>query len=183
MVVGFASAGHVSFRLAAELGSRISRLITINGSPKFRRGSDWPWGFTDAGIAHFTDALDSNGIEGITDAVLDPHLVFRDLSHSDALRLAAWFRPMSLQAGGNTVRGFFDIMSRDDDRHFLPQIKAETLVITGLLGQEVPSQVGLYVREHIPNAKLVELAGADHFAFATRAPIINGLIEDFVFRS
>ena len=179
-LVGFASAGHVALRFAALNTNRISKLVTINGSPKFRCSEDWPWGFSDAGIAHFTDRLASGDIAGITEAVLDPDLAFNDLPRPQAERLAAWFRPMSLNAGAATLLGFFDGISTDDDRHLLPGITMPTLLICGTGGKEVPSAVGLYLRTHLPKSNLVELAGVDHFCFASRPAIINALIDDFI---
>ncbi|MFJ6569736.1 alpha/beta fold hydrolase [Streptomyces sp. NPDC091292] len=177
VLVGFASAGHVALRYAAQHPQRVSDLVVINASPRFRRGPDWPWGFTDEGIAHFTDAARDGGIEALTDAVLEPSLVFRDVDAEEAGRLVEWFRPMSLHAGVATLLGFFDGISRDDDRALLPLIRARVLVVAATIGQEVPSDVGLYLRTHVPGARLVEIPGADHFVFATRPALINQLIE------
>jgi hypothetical protein len=55
------------------------RLAVINVSSRFRRGDDWLYGSTDDGIAHFTDAARDGGIRGITDAVLQPDVVFADV--------------------------------------------------------------------------------------------------------
>jgi non-heme chloroperoxidase len=175
-LVGFASAGHVALRFAAQRPGVLAHLVTINGSPRFRRGHDWPWGFDDAGIAHFTDAA-RHGINALTDAILDPGLVFRDVDAAEAARLRAWFAPMSVTAGTDTLLGFFTGISRDDDRPLLPSIRTPTLLLTSTAGQEVPSDVGLYLRQRIPGARLVELPGADHFAFATRPALVNLLIE------
>jgi non-heme chloroperoxidase len=180
VLVGFASAGHVALRYAALHPEALGQLVTINASPRFRRGPDWPWGFDDAGIAHFTDAARERGIEGITDAVLDPSLVFRDVDIATAERLRAWFAPMSREAGVRTLLGFFDGISHDDDRELLAEIAAPTMLIAGTAGQEVPSAVAMYLRTHIRDARLVELPGVDHFAFATRPELINHLIEQVV---
>lgn len=176
VLVGFASAGHVALRYAAQHPDRLGDLITLNGSPRFRRGDDWPWGFGDAGIRHFTEAARERGIDGITDAVLDPDTVFRDVDADEAARLADWFRPMSHNAGTDTLLGFFNTISHDDDRHLLTHITARTLVISSTAGKEVPSDVGLYLRQHIADARLVEIPGADHFVFATRPHLVNLLI-------
>jgi non-heme chloroperoxidase len=181
LLVGFASAGHVALRFAANHPRRVGKLVAINGSPRFRRGEDWPWGFSDEGIDHFVRPLRERGIEGITDAVLEPQTVFRDLPVEDARRLGDWFRPMSLAAGGDTLLGFFDGISHDDDRHLLGRIEAQTLLIAGTIGKEVPTGVGLYLRQAIRNARLVELPGVDHFSFATRPDMVNALIDDFLF--
>ena len=42
VLVGFASGGHVTLRYAAQYPQRVQRLVTINASPRFRRGPDWP---------------------------------------------------------------------------------------------------------------------------------------------
>lgn len=89
---------------------------------------------------------------------------------------------MSLNAGVRTLLGFFEGISHDDDRHLLPRITTPTLLIASTAGQEVPSDVALYLREHIPRARLAELPGVDHFAFATRPALVNQLVEQVVRR-
>lgn len=162
-IVGFASAGHMALRFAAQNPARIEKLVTINGAALFRQRGDWPWGFSDELMDQFTTAAARGGIEDITDMILNPDIVFRDLSHDDAQKVIYWFRQMSLKAGVQTLLGFFNHISRDDDRHMMSSIYAPTLLISGSLGQEVPSQSGLYLRQKIPDARLVELSGADHF--------------------
>lgn len=181
-VVGFASGGHVALRFAAEHPDLLGKLAVLNASPRFRRGRDWPHGFDETGIAHFTDAARDRGIEGITDAVLDPDLVFADVDDAQAAELAAAFREMSHHAGARTLLGFFNNISLDDDRHLLPAITAPTLIMSSALGQEVPSGTSLHMRKAIPHARLAELPGADHFAFATRPTLFNSLLESFLHR-
>jgi pimeloyl-ACP methyl ester carboxylesterase len=179
-LVGFASAGHVALRFAAQNPARIQKLVTINGTPRFRRGEDWPWGFSEEAIESFTSAAARDGIRGITAAVLDPSVVFRELSSVDAQKVKAWFEKMSHNAGTKTLLGFFNHISRDDDRHLVPQILAPTLLITGSMSQEVPSQSAMYLRQNIKDARMVEIPDADHFAFITRPVIVNALIEGFL---
>jgi pimeloyl-ACP methyl ester carboxylesterase len=87
---------------------------------------------------------------------------------------------MSRAAGTDTLMGFFDGISRDDDRPLLSWIATPTLVVTSGIGREVPSAVGLYLREHIAESWLVEIAGADHFLFATRPRLVNMLLAQFL---
>ena len=77
--------------------------------------------------------------------------------------------------GSNPSRTRAYIHSRA--RALLPSILTPTLLLSSTVGQEVPSDVGLYLRQRIPGARLVELPGADHFAFATRPALVNLLIE------
>ena len=179
-LVGFASAGHVALRFAAQNPTRIHKLITINGTPRFRRGEDWPWGFSEEAIGSFTSAAAKGGIKGLTAAVLDPSIVFQDLFYADAQKVKAWFEKMSFNAGTNTLLGFFNHISRDDDRYLLPLIHAPTLLISGSMGQEVPSQSAVYLRRELKDARMVEIPDADHFMFITRPFIVNALIEGFL---
>ncbi len=178
-LIGFASAGHIALRFAALHRDRVSKLVAINASPRFRVGPDWPWGFDADGIARFTRLLESGEIQAATDAILDPRRAFRDVPRWKADDLVAFFTPMSLHAGSGTLLGFFDGIAGDDDRDLLGSIGCPTLLIASALGQEVPIEVALFMRQRIPRARLIELAGADHFAFVTRPALVNGLIEDF----
>ncbi len=54
------------------------------------------------------------------------------------------------------------------------------MILSSTAGVEVPSGVGLYMRDQIPRAHLAELPGADHFAFATRPALVNLLIEQIL---
>jgi non-heme chloroperoxidase len=110
-LVGFASAGHVGLRFAAQNPERMLKLVAFNATPRFRQGEDWGWGFSDEGIAAFTKAAADGGIKGLTAAVLDPELVFRDLPLGDEQRVIAWFQEMSYNAGTSTLLGFFNHIS------------------------------------------------------------------------
>jgi len=179
-LIGFASAGHVALRFAAQHPDRLTKLAVINASPRFRRGADWPWGFDDAGIDRFVRIGRDAGIEALTDVILDPGTVLRDVGPHEAHRLKEWFGAMSRTAGTDTLMGFFERISRDDDRHLLGSIATPTMLVTSGLGREVPSDVGLYLRGHIAESWLVELPGADHFVFATRPRLVNELLAQFL---
>lgn len=79
-VVGFASAGHVALRFAAQQAQRVNKLVALNASPKFKQNNtDYPYGFTEEQLnSHFVAASD-RGIEEVTNTILDPAAVFQDL--------------------------------------------------------------------------------------------------------
>lgn len=179
LVIGFASAGHVVLRLAAQHGERLSGIVSINGSPRFMRGDDWPVGFTQEGLDHFAAPIRAGSVSGALDRILDPETVFQDVPIERARKLAATFRAMGERAGAATLLGFFDGIAHDDDRGLLDDINVPALLITSVAGKEVSNRVARYMRDTIPRSTLVELAGTDHFAFATRPELINWLIDDF----
>jgi pimeloyl-ACP methyl ester carboxylesterase len=179
-VVGFASAGHVALRFAAQHPHRLARLAVINASPRFRQGADWPWGFDDAGIDRLVRAGREGGIEALTDLVLDPATVFRDVGPHQSQFLKERFGAMSRRAGTGTLMGFFEGIARDDDRSLLPSIATPTLLLSSGIGREVPPGVGLYLRQHITGSRLAEIPGADHFVFATHPRLVNLLLAQFL---
>ena len=151
----------------------------INGSPTFRRAEDWPYGFDQAAVDGFLEVIDSVSLDEVAKALLDPAM--READAAGALApLRAMFTAMTHEAGKETIRAFFTDISRDDDRALLERITAPTLILSSALGQEVPAAVALFMRERIPDARLAELPGADHFAFATQAGLVNRLIEQFI---
>ncbi|KAK5989553.1 Pimeloyl-[acyl-carrier] methyl ester esterase-like protein [Cladobotryum mycophilum] len=180
-IVGFASAGHVALRFAAQQPDRVSKLVLLNASPRFKRNNtDYPFGFSEEVVRDHFIAAAKRGIEEITNAVLDPATVFQDLSSDDAAKVVSWFRKMAHDAGADTLRGFFEIIANDDDRHLVPLIKAPTLLLSSSLGKEVPAQTALYLRQHLQQAKLVEVPDADHFLHVTRSAVVNQLISTFL---
>jgi pimeloyl-ACP methyl ester carboxylesterase len=181
-IIGFASAGHVSLRFAAQNPQCVKSLVLLNASPRFKRNStDYPFGFSDEQITqHFLSVANDGGIEALTNAVLDPALVFQDLSIDDAGKVKSWLRNMSYNAGLATLRGFFEHMVNDDDRDLVSMIQAPTLLLSSSLGKEVPAQSALFLREHLQNSKLVEIPNADHFFQITRPVVVNDLISAFL---
>ncbi len=179
ILVGFASGGHGALRFSATHGACVAQLALINASPKFCRGVDWPWGFDETAIAAVNDTLLRGGGAALSDLLLDPAIVFQDADATQVAILHALYRQMSLEAGADTVAAFFNNIARDDDRGLLPRVTAPTLLITGSLDREVPPAVGIFMRQQIPKAHLMEIPGGDHFVFATKAGLVNCMLEEF----
>lgn len=184
-LVGFASAGHVSLRFAALNPSRVNSLVLINGSPRFKpddTSSDYNFGFSEDSIQNdFVKRMNSNdGLQAICNVVLDPATLFQDLSAEDAAKVSGWTRVMAYNAGLDTLRGFFEHIVHDDDRHLVPQITAPTLLLASSLGKEVPTQTALFLRKHLQHAVLAEVSGAGHFLPVTRPLVVNELIDSFL---
>jgi pimeloyl-ACP methyl ester carboxylesterase len=181
VIVGHASGGHGVLRFASARPERVARVVVINASPMFRKGDDWPWGFDEAAIASFRAIYDRDGLEGFIDFLLAP--TFKESVSAAPPSLLAEYKALAVEAGKETLFAFFDKISCDDDRPYLKDIKAPTLLLTGLLDNEVPPPVGLYMRNTIPRAMLVEVPDADHFMFATRPLLTNALIASFLRQS
>jgi pimeloyl-ACP methyl ester carboxylesterase len=181
-LVGFASGGHVALRFSGQNTQRVKGLVLLNASPCFKRqGPDYAWGFTNEQINNnFLSAARADGLQGLLRQVLDPSVVFEDLSSGDAETISHWFRGMAEKAGLDTLLGFFEHMVNDDDRHLIPLITAPTLIISSSMGKEVPAQTACYLRGRIGNSKLVEIPDADHFFHVTRPVFVNEVVRSFL---
>ena len=67
-----------------------------------------------------------------------------------------------------------------DVRHLLPSVRVPTLVLHSVGDQAVSVDLGRYMAERIPGAKLRELPGRDHLPFGEDAERIVDEIEEFL---
>ena len=78
-------------------------------------------------------------------------------------RFCRWFaRFQCTIASPRAVQAFLRASFEMDARPILPLIQAPTLVLHRRDFQFIPIANGRYLAEHIPDARLVELAGTDH---------------------
>lgn len=86
---------------------------------------------------------------------------------------------MRLGASPGAVIALDRMNSELDIRHVLPSIRVSTLVLHRS-NDAIPVANGRYLAEHIPAAKYVELAGADHLLFIGNSNAILDEIEEFL---
>jgi class 3 adenylate cyclase len=67
-----------------------------------------------------------------------------------------------------------------DVREALPSIQAPTLILHRAQNQIAPPELGIYLAANIPNARYVEMAGADHLWFTENADEAIEEIEEFL---
>jgi class 3 adenylate cyclase/pimeloyl-ACP methyl ester carboxylesterase len=80
----------------------------------------------------------------------------------DALR--AWARWERRGASPSAAIALARLNREIDIRHVLPAVRVPTLVIHRTLDTNIPVEAGRYLAENLPNAKMVELSGIDHWA-------------------
>jgi class 3 adenylate cyclase len=78
------------------------------------------------------------------------------------------------------VRGIFALYPSIDIRHVLPAIQVPTLILHRTDDRMVSVEMGRYLADHIPGAKLVELDGADHLFFTGDSDALVEEIEEFL---
>ncbi|MGH2864496.1 MAG: adenylate/guanylate cyclase domain-containing protein [Solirubrobacteraceae bacterium] len=82
-------------------------------------------------------------------------------------------------ASPGMARATIEAVFRLDVRPVLPSVSVPTLVVHAT-GDPIPIQFGRYLADHIPNARLVEVDGADHAPWFSDPDRISEAIEDFL---
>lgn len=179
IVVGFASGGHGTLRFAAQHPDRLSQLILINGSPKFMKGDNWPFGFTVEALEKTIKQIDATtSNDEIASIIFDCSM--QEACTKEVAAIKKWFTSMLNDHSRETIKAFFTDIAYDDDRELIKNITVPTLILSGYLDKEVPSATAHYMRQAIPNSQLVELNGTDQFSFATQSHLVNQLIAQFI---
>ncbi|KTD63154.1 chloroperoxidase [Legionella spiritensis] len=176
--IGFATGGHVGMMFAKKHANLTDKLILINTSPQFATSRDWPYGFDKKAVDYFNQAFDTQSLPEIAQTLLKPAM--QENCQAQLTAIKKLFTKMTVDCGVVTLKAFFNNIAYENYRPLLSKIKAKTLIIQSSLDKEVVPAVALYMRQHIKDAQLVEINGADHFVFATRKELFNQLVENFV---
>jgi class 3 adenylate cyclase len=148
-------AGPMGLFFAGTRPERTSALVLVNTMAKYVAADDYPIGVpAEAAETMVASISGSWGTETLA-AMQAP-------SRANDDRLRRWFAKLmrsmaSPRAANALLRAAIEI----DARPILPLISAPTLVLHRRDYPFVPIQLGRYLAEHIPGAKLVELPGAD----------------------
>ena len=84
-----------------------------------------------------------------------------------------------VSASPGMARATVSALSGLDVRSVLPVLNVPTLVVHAT-GDIVPVQLGRYLADHIPGARLLEVAGDDHAPWLTQPDVTLNAIEEFL---
>lgn len=80
----------------------------------------------------------------------------------------------------DTMRGILSKVVNEDLRHFMPQIKAPTLLIYGENDTATPVADGRLMEKLIPDAGLVVMKNAGHYVFLDQREQVHAIIDNFL---
>jgi class 3 adenylate cyclase len=153
---------------------RTSALILVHTSAKGVASQDYPIGVpaeaAEALLAQFDQLWGTDAMA----ARLVP-------SRAEDARFRRWFAKaqrtsLSPRAAQPYVRGMMEV----DVRPILPLVQAPTLILRRRDVQSLPVEQGRYLAEHIPEARLVELPGADATLAWETPQLALDLIQQFL---
>jgi class 3 adenylate cyclase len=163
--------------LAAMRPERISSLVIVNGAARIMRAPDYPAGIPQ-NLLDSTRLLtrDPDAVEHGLDTL---EMVAPSLAQDPSFR-AWWDRSGNLGTSPAMARAVWTTIFESDVRSFLSQIPVPTLIIQRSNCQLFDSGHGRYLADHIANATLVELPGADIVHWVGDTGLMLDEIEEFV---
>jgi class 3 adenylate cyclase len=169
--------GVTSLVAAATHPERIASLVLVNSYARMPWAEDYPCGTPQHVLDRFVDSvLDVSGEgEGSID---DVDLLTPSLAGDPEFR-AWWKRAGQRGASPASARAMFTMWYGADARSALPLITAPALVIHRI-DSLLPVEFSRYLADHLPQARLVELPGRDHFPMAGDSETLLDEIEEFL---
>lgn len=172
-VMGISEGGVMSALFAATYPERTMALI-INGSyPSRLWKPEYPFGIPpdqyEQAMARVAATWGKQTMEAYAP------------SQSDNPEVTAWWsRFTQLSASPKDAADLMRMNTQIDIGGILPTIRVPTLVIHATHDKVAPIEAGRYFVEHIPGAKMLELASIDHWFYFLDADVVIGEIQEFL---
>jgi DNA-binding SARP family transcriptional activator/pimeloyl-ACP methyl ester carboxylesterase len=163
--------------LAATHPDRVSSLIIVNGTARIPRADDYPQGIPQGLLDEF---LDLNFEPDAVDRGYDSLDFFAPSVARDPAFRAWWTRAGNRGAGPATAKLLDRVRFHADVRAVLPLVRVPTLVLHRRDDAAFQVGHGRYLADHIPNAKYVELPGADDLYWVGDTARMLDEIEEFL---
>ncbi|HEX2275448.1 MAG TPA: adenylate/guanylate cyclase domain-containing protein, partial [Acidimicrobiales bacterium] len=174
VLVGFGEGGVESILYAATHPERVSSLVLYGAWPRFIANDEYPTGWHRDTIEPLIEGILAVWGQG----GLVPHVAPSMVGDERFGRWLATFERVAASPG--TASALMRIALTVDIRHVLPAVRVPTLVIHRIDDRFSPVGHGRFIADHILDAKLVELPGADHPFFVGDADAVIDEIEAFV---
>jgi class 3 adenylate cyclase len=175
VLVGHASAGKVAVLYAATYPERTAALVLVNSFATIARSDDYPAGVSRAEYEEWLRYVEHVWGTGRLIRAMIPSVEVDEAQLRDLARMER----QSLSPAA--VGPIFRMQYATDVRAILPLVGAPTLVVHSTDDRFVPVEHGRYLATHIPNARFVELPGADHNPFLTGlGELLVEEIEEFL---
>jgi class 3 adenylate cyclase len=169
-----ADAGSMAMYFAATKPERTSALILFNTPARYLAADDFPIGMPREVAEVLLGQIDKVwGTEAMAQLAVP--------SRAGDERFRRWFAKAARSAASpRAAQAFLRVMFEIDARPLLPLIHAPTLVLHRTGYPLIPIEHGYFLAEQIPDAKLVELPGADATLPYQAADAVLDHVEEFL---
>ncbi len=178
---GTGDAGGMFALFAATYPERTTALVLFSTQPRWRRSSDYPWGFDDEEARSWVEDPEKRFSDP---AYFKEHMARFAPSVGDDEALLEWLARTWRLSGASpgAVAAFRRMNLEIDIRPVLPTIRVPTLVVQRTGERFVPREVGRYVAERIPGAQYEEVPGIDYIPWFGDSDVVLELVERFLTR-
>lgn len=172
-ILGVSEGGPMSVLFAARHPERVASLALYGTHARLLRAPGYPEGLRRAMVERALDGMIERWGEPAGLELFAPSRV------DDPAFAEWWGRLLRSGTSRGAARAVLGLNLRCDVRALLPAVQAPTLVAHTVDDRVVPLRLGRHLCRHIPDARLVELPGADHLPFAGSAaePLLEALEE------
>ena len=174
VVFGCSEGATLAAYFAAAHPDRVTHAVLYGSFARIRPDPpSYPWGYEDAVIDDWFEAVPVAWGEGMMLTVLGPSLL------NDETQREWWG---SYERAAMSPRAVVTLMKANlelDMREILPLVRVPTLVLHRT-GDALPIEGARYVADRIPDAKLVELDGDDHWPWIGDPEQVCDEVEEFL---
>jgi class 3 adenylate cyclase len=173
-LVGISEGGPMCTLFAASHPERTAALVLCNTFARLVNAPDYAAGHDRAALEGFIDAIAEHWGQGVTARLFAPSCA------DDPSFRERWARYERLSVSPGGIRTLLRIVLETDVRDVLPSVRVPSLVIHRVDDAAIPVAAGRYLAAHLPGARYVELAGADHFAWVGETEPILAAVQELV---
>lgn len=177
VLAGWSLGGQLALAWARRHPQQVARLVLMAGTPRFVSAPDWAQGMDAATFADFAAGLAVDPV-----ATLRRFLLLQAQGDAQARAVARRLEAMLAgrpAPGPAVLAAMLDWLRDTDLRAVLPDIRQPALVLQGDRDRITPPGAGEYLAAHLPQARLVMLAGAAHAPFVSDPDRVCRLMADF----
>jgi pimeloyl-ACP methyl ester carboxylesterase len=171
---GISESGPMCSLFAATWPERTAGIVLCNTTARFRVAEDYPWGANQRQVDRFLARCQTEWGTGVTAKVFAPSKA------GDAEFCRSWGRFERRAVSPGEMVKLISMALDIDVRDVLPSIRVPALVIHRGGDRVTPVEGGRYLADHIAGARLVEVAGDDHFPWVGDTDSILDAVEHFV---
>jgi DNA-binding SARP family transcriptional activator/pimeloyl-ACP methyl ester carboxylesterase len=174
VLFGASEGGPACIRFAADHPDRVAGLILFASLAKGSSAPDYPHALRADQYGAWLQQLVSAWGGPASIETFAPSLA------GDGKARAWWAGLLRAASSPGAIKGVLEALRDTDVRHLLGRIAVPTLVIHRRGDRAVRIGAGRHLADHIPQARFIELAGADHWAFAGDQQAVLDSIRPFV---
>ena len=172
---GLSEGAAMSVLFAATYPERTAALVVRSGFPRSMWAPDYPWGRSED--AYKRDVERDLRLFGSSEQAREAARTLGDFTDEEA---EAFLEMLRFGASPGALEALHRMNKEIDIRQVLPAVRVPTLILHGSEDRIVPIEVAQYMASRIPSARVVEIPGAGHLAFAKYARPIVAEIERFL---